>query len=59
MSVWYKDEWELNVGIDFLEFKPSEIGAAVAIYVSGEIQAVGIDKAMSCLVHVEKVRKPI
>ncbi|KAL7230616.1 hypothetical protein ACSBR2_008981 [Camellia fascicularis] len=43
-------------GIDFLEFKPSEIGAAVAIYVSGEIQAVEIDKAMSCLVHVEKGR---
>ncbi|KAL7094479.1 hypothetical protein ACP275_11G105900 [Erythranthe tilingii] len=35
-------------GIDFLEFKPSEIGAAVAVYVSGEIQeAIDIDKALS------------
>lgn len=42
-------------GIEFLEFKPSEIAAAVAMYVSGEMQAMDIDKALSCLVGVEKV----
>lgn len=43
-------------GIDFLEFKPSEISAAVAMCVSGEIQALDTDKAMSVFRHVEKVR---
>uniref|UniRef100_A0A5B6YUA8 Putative cyclin-D2-1 n=1 Tax=Davidia involucrata TaxID=16924 RepID=A0A5B6YUA8_DAVIN len=43
-------------GIDFLEFMPSEIAAAVAMSVSGEIQAVNIDKAISCFIHVEKGR---
>ncbi|TXG60110.1 hypothetical protein EZV62_014683 [Acer yangbiense] len=42
-------------GIDFLEFKPSEIAAAVAISVSGDMQPQDIDKAMS-LIHVEKER---
>ncbi|KAI9166195.1 hypothetical protein LWI28_027830 [Acer negundo] len=44
-----------NKGIDFLEFKPSEIAAAVAISVSGDMQPQDIDKAMS-LIHVEKER---
>lgn len=44
-----------TAGIEFLEFKPSEIAAAVAMYVSGEIQAMDIDKALSCLIGVEKV----
>ncbi|KAG8373424.1 hypothetical protein BUALT_Bualt11G0022800 [Buddleja alternifolia] len=43
-------------GIDFLEFRPSEIAAAVAIYVSGEIQTVDIDKALSSSIGVEKGR---
>ncbi|KAH9626247.1 hypothetical protein KSS87_001418 [Heliosperma pusillum] len=43
-------------GIDYLEFKPSEIAAAVAICVSAEIQAVDIDKATSCYIHLEKGR---
>lgn len=43
-------------GIDFLEFRPSEICAAVAILVSVEVQAVDIDKAISCLVHLRKER---
>ncbi|KAA8530775.1 hypothetical protein F0562_005457 [Nyssa sinensis] len=43
-------------GIDFLEFRPSEIAAAVAISVSGEIQAINIDKAVACFIHVEKGR---
>ncbi|CAL9001816.1 unnamed protein product [Prunus brigantina] len=43
-------------GIDFLEFRPSEIAAAVAICISGETQAVDIDKAISCFMHVDKVR---
>ncbi|KAK9285635.1 hypothetical protein L1049_024833 [Liquidambar formosana] len=43
-------------GIDFLEFRPSEIAAAVAIYVLGEIQTVKIDQAMSGFIHVEKER---
>ncbi|KAL9463994.1 hypothetical protein AB3S75_001738 [Citrus x aurantiifolia] len=42
---------------DFLEFKPSEIAAAVAISVSREDeQAQNIDKAISCFIHVEKER---
>nr|QYW07125.1 cyclin D2-2 [Dimocarpus longan] len=40
-------------GIDFLEFKPSEIAAAVAIFVSGDMQAQGIDNAISHI-HVQK-----
>ncbi|BFG35566.1 hypothetical protein CerSpe_218390 [Prunus speciosa] len=43
-------------GVDFLEFRPSEIAAAVAICTSGETQAVDIDKAISCFMHVDKVR---
>ncbi|XP_057783857.1 cyclin-D4-2-like [Salvia miltiorrhiza] len=43
-------------GIEFLEFKPSEIAAAVAMCVSGEMQAMDIDKALSCLIGVEKER---
>ena len=43
-SIW------LNAGIDFLEFRPSEIAAAVTISVS-----VDIPKAVSSLIHVEKV----
>ncbi|XP_059307419.1 cyclin-D4-1-like [Lycium ferocissimum] len=45
-------------GIDFLEFRPSEIAAAVAISVSGErSQAIDIDKAMPCFsIQVEKDR---
>lgn len=43
-------------GIDFLEFRPSEIAAAVAMSVTAEIQAVDIDKACSCFIHLEKGR---
>ncbi|XP_042029157.1 cyclin-D4-2-like [Salvia splendens] len=43
-------------GIDFLEFKPAEIAAAVAMCVSGEMQAMDIDKALSCLIGVDKER---
>ncbi|XP_074294494.1 cyclin-D4-1-like [Silene latifolia] len=43
-------------GIDYLEFKPSEIAAAVAICVSAEIQAVDIDKATARFIHLEKGR---
>ncbi|GFS39561.1 cyclin d4;2 [Actinidia rufa] len=43
-------------GIDFLEFRPSEIAAAVAISVSVEMQAVGIHKAGSSFIHIEKGR---
>ncbi|KAL5558536.1 hypothetical protein UlMin_034747 [Ulmus minor] len=46
-----------NKGIDFLEFKPSEIAAAVAISVEGETKTVDTDKAISVLIqHVEKER---
>ncbi|KAK6119999.1 hypothetical protein DH2020_046239 [Rehmannia glutinosa] len=41
-------------GIDFLEFRPSEIAAAVAVYVSGEKRAMDIDKALSGFFIVEK-----
>lgn len=43
-------------GIDFLEFRPSEIAAAVAMFVAAEFQAVDIDKAISCFSHLEKDR---
>ncbi|KAI4328147.1 hypothetical protein L6164_020528 [Bauhinia variegata] len=43
-------------GVDFLEFRPSEIAAAVAISVSGELQAIEIDKGISCFLIVEKER---
>ncbi|KAL9264200.1 Cyclin-D4-1-like protein [Drosera capensis] len=44
-------------GIDFLEFKPSEIAAAVAVSVTGEGQTVDYEKAVSCLSgHVQKER---
>ncbi|XP_051117383.1 cyclin-D4-2-like [Andrographis paniculata] len=43
-------------GIDFLEFKPSEIAAAVAVHVSRERRAIDIDKALSSFLQVEKAR---
>ncbi|KAG5063968.1 hypothetical protein AAZX31_02G198400 [Glycine max] len=44
-------------GIDFLEFRPSEIAAAVAISVVGEGQTVQTEKAISVLIQlVEKER---
>ncbi|KAK7385374.1 hypothetical protein VNO78_31090 [Psophocarpus tetragonolobus] len=44
-------------GIDFLEFRPSEIAAAVAISVVGEGEAVHTEKAISVLIQlVEKER---
>ncbi|CAI9758203.1 unnamed protein product [Fraxinus pennsylvanica] len=44
-------------GIDFLEFRPSELAAAIAMYVSGEeIQAMDIDKTLSGFIRVEKGR---
>ncbi|KAK7311697.1 hypothetical protein RJT34_09992 [Clitoria ternatea] len=44
-------------GIDFLEFKPSEIAAAVAMYVVGENRTVDTEKTISALIqHVEKER---
>ncbi|XP_042507544.1 cyclin-D3-1-like [Macadamia integrifolia] len=44
-------------GIGFLDFRPSELAAAVAISVSSsENETVDIDKAVSCFIHVEKER---
>ncbi|GER49769.1 cyclin d [Striga asiatica] len=43
-------------GIDFLKFKPSEIAAAVAVYVSGEKRVIDIDKALSSFLIIEKDR---
>lgn len=43
-------------GIDFLEFKPSELAVAIAISVSAEIQAEDIDRAISYFTHLEKDR---
>lgn len=47
----------MNAGIDFLEFRPSEVAAAVAISVSRQMQAVDIDRAMTCFIYVAKVKK--
>lgn len=47
---------KLNAGIDFLEFRPSEVAAAVAISVAGEAKTVDIEKALSLLIqNVQKV----
>ncbi|PIN15382.1 G1/S-specific cyclin D [Handroanthus impetiginosus] len=43
-------------GIEFLEFRPSEIAAAVALYVSGDMQEKDIDKAVSVFTGLEKDR---
>ncbi|KAJ8476171.1 hypothetical protein OPV22_019898 [Ensete ventricosum] len=42
--------------IDFLEFRPSEIAAAVALSALKETQDSGIDKFLTCLSHVDKER---
>lgn len=47
---------KLIAGIDYLEFRPSEIAAAVAVSVLKELQAIEIDKAIIDLLVVEKVR---
>lgn len=48
----------MNAGIDFLEFKPSEIAAAVATFVASEKHTTDVDKAMSGFISsVEKVFK--
>ncbi|KAE8694065.1 Phosphofructokinase 5 isoform 1 [Hibiscus syriacus] len=43
-------------GIDLLEFRPSEIAAAVAIYVSREMLGFTIDKAISSFIFIQKER---
>ncbi|CAL5204623.1 unnamed protein product [Lathyrus oleraceus] len=44
-------------GIEFLEFKPSEIAAALATYVVGETQAIDASKSISTLTqYIEKER---
>lgn len=43
-------------GIEFLEFRPSEVAAAVATTVLGETQGVNFDADVSCYIHVEKER---
>lgn len=44
-------------GVDFLEFRPSEIAASVALSALKEIQFLEIDKALACCcIHVNKVR---
>ncbi|XP_010272942.1 PREDICTED: cyclin-D3-1-like [Nelumbo nucifera] len=43
-------------GIDFLNYRPSEIAAAVAMSVCREAKTVDIEKAISCFAHVEKER---
>lgn len=51
--------WELNAGIDFLEFRPSEIAVAVAVAISiaGETQTVDTEKAISVVTEpVKKVK---
>lgn len=50
------DGEKLKAGIDFLEFRPSEIAAAAAIFVSGEIPTIDIDNPdKSYFLHLEKV----
>ncbi|CAL9118578.1 unnamed protein product [Musa textilis] len=42
--------------IDFLEFRPSEIAAAAALSALKETQNLGIDKSLTCCIHVDKER---
>ncbi|KAK8702936.1 hypothetical protein V6N13_021270 [Hibiscus sabdariffa] len=46
-------------GIDLLEFRPSEIAAAVAVSVSRETQVFDIDEAISSFIFVQKVKSKI
>lgn len=46
----------MDAGIDFLEFRPSEIAAAIAISVSGDMQTLSIDEAVSSFTFVGKVK---
>ncbi|WOL19973.1 cyclin-D4-1-like [Canna indica] len=41
-------------GIDFLEFRPSEIAAAVVLSVLKETQIVEVDKVLTCCINVVK-----
>ncbi|KAL5982360.1 hypothetical protein ACLOJK_016431 [Asimina triloba] len=43
-------------GIGFLQFRPSEVAAAVAISVSGETQTVDLNKDLSFCIHLQKVK---
>ncbi|XP_074556315.1 cyclin-D3-1-like [Curcuma longa] len=43
-------------GIDFLEFRPSEIAAAVALFALVELKIVEFEKAFLCCFHVVKER---
>ncbi|KAL0461407.1 UNVERIFIED_CONTAM: Cyclin-D2-1 [Sesamum latifolium] len=49
-------KWNMKSYTPFNFIEPSEIAAAVAVYVSGEIQAMDIDKALSGFMEVEKGR---
>lgn len=56
VSIWFlillfSGGWEMNAGIDFLEFKPSEIAAAVAISVAREAKPVDPEKAIPLLIQ--------
>ncbi|XP_022997220.1 cyclin-D2-1-like isoform X2 [Cucurbita maxima] len=62
MSIEQSSRLLLNIihGIEFLEFKPSEIAAAVAISVAGEAQSVDPDRAIHLLIQqlqMERVLK--
>ncbi|XP_022962585.1 cyclin-D2-1-like isoform X1 [Cucurbita moschata] len=62
MSIGQSSHLLLNIihGIEFLEFKPSEIAAAVAISVAGEAQSVDPDRAIHLLIQqlqMERVLK--
>lgn len=49
--------WELNAGIDLLEYRPSEVAAAVAISAAGEAKTLDNEKAISMLIqHVHLVK---
>ena len=45
----------MHAGIDFLEFKPSEIALAVAISISREFQTPDMNKAILSFPYMEKV----
>lgn len=46
----------LDSGVDFLEFKPSEIAAATALSVMIEAQTMNIENAITCCCNVDKVK---
>lgn len=45
----------VNAGVNLLEFRPSEIAAAVALVSLSEIQVIDLDKSLTGCIYVQTV----